>query len=315
MKAMVINRYGPPEVLEYATLERPVPKEDELLVKVCATSVNPVECAMRRGELKLLVRLKFPAVLGVDVSGEVVEMGQAVSDFRVGDAVHAFIALARSGGYAEYAVVRAAWAGRKPANLSYVEAAVVPGVGLTALQALRDRARLQTGQRVLINGGAGGVGTFAIQIARALGARVTAVCSAPKVDLVRRLGAERVIDYTREDFTKDRDYYDVILDCVGNRTFWTYRKMLRTGGIHVAITPTPKQFLFSKLSMLTPGKASQVFLVQPDGKDLEFLRGLIEAGQVQPVIDRTYALPQIAEAHRYIETKRATGKVAVTVTA
>ena len=314
MKAMVINRYGPPEVLEYAALGRPVPKKDELLIKVRATSVNPVECAMRRGELKLFVRLKFPAVLGVDVAGEVVEMGQAVNDFRVGHAVYAFIALSQSGGYAEYAAVRAAWAGRKPANLSYVEAAVVPGVGLTALQALRDRAGVQAGQQVLINGGAGGVGTLAIQIARALGARVTAVCSTPKVDLVRRLGAERVIDYTREDLTKDRDCYDVILDCVGNQSFWTYRRMLRAGGIHVAITPTPKQFLFGKLSMLTPGKTSQVFLVQPDGKDLEFLGGLIEAGQVQPVIDRTYTLLRMVEAHRYIETKRATGKVAVTVT-
>lgn len=312
MKAVVIRQYGPPEVLEYATVERPFPKENEVLVKAHASSVNPVDCAIRRGQLKRFIRLKLPAILGVDVSGEVVEVGAAVKNLKVGEEVYAFLRPHVSGAYAEYAAVPAAWAGSKPTNISHTEAAVTPGVGLTALQALRNVGHLQGGQKVLINGGSGGVGTFAIQIARALGAEVTAVCSTLKVELVKHLGAQRVIDYTQADFTKDDDRYDVILDCVGNKTFLALRRLLKPGGKHITVVPGPRQFLHSLLAVFFPGKQSKVFVLEP-GKDIDVLTRLIEDGKVKPVIDRVYPLAQLAEAHRYSETGRAAGKIAVTV--
>lgn len=309
---MVINRYGPPEVLEYATVETPTIRADELLVKVHATSVNPVECRIRSGQLRAIFRIKLPAILGVDVSGEVVAVGSSVQNFKVGDEVYAFIRESRGGAYAEYVAVPAIWVGRKPANLRDIEAGVVPGVGLTALQVLEDIAHVQAGQKILINGGAGGVGTFAIQIARALGAEVTAVCSTAKVELVKRLGAQQVIDYTKEDFTQTPERYDVILDCVGNHTYLTYRKLLKPGGIHVSVIPLPIQFLASQLDRFTPGKRSKVFIVET-GKSLDRMTQLIEAGQVKPVIDRVYPLKQIAEAQRYCEKGRTAGKIAVSV--
>lgn len=312
MQAIIINRYGGPEVLELATVDRPHIKENELLVKVQATSINPVECAMRRGQLKYLFRLKFPAILGVDVSGEVVEVGATVNNFKVGDAAYAFLRPNVSGAYAEYAAVPAAWTGIKPANLSHTEAAAVPGVGLTALQVLRNTAQLQSGQKVLINGGSGGVGTFAIQIARALNAVVTAVCSTPKVELVKSLGAQRVIDYTQEDFTQDKDRYDVILDCVGNKTFLACRRLLKQYGLYVTVVPRFRQFLHNLLAVLFPGKRSKVFVVEP-GKDIDVLTRLIEDGKVKPIIDRIYTLSQIAEAHRYCEQGHTAGKIVVTV--
>jgi NADPH:quinone reductase-like Zn-dependent oxidoreductase len=311
MKAVVINRYGGPEVLEYVDVDRPRIAEDEILVRVRATSVNPVECAIRSGRLRIFFRLKLPTILGVDVSGEVAEVGAAIKKFKVGDEVYAFIRESRGGAYAEFAAVPATWAGRKPANLSHTEAAA-PGVALTALQTLHRVAQLRAGQKALINGGAGGVGTYAIQMARALGAEVTAVCSTPKVELVRRLGAQRVVDYTQEDFTKDRGRYDVILDCVGNHTYLALHRLLRPGGIHITITPRPHHYLFSLFSIFTPGKRSKVFIVEP-GKSIDLLTQMIEAGQVKPVIDRVYPLGQMAEAHRYCERGRAAGKIVIAI--
>jgi NADPH:quinone reductase-like Zn-dependent oxidoreductase len=311
MKAIVINRYGGPEVLEYTDVERPCIAEDEILVRVRATSVNPVECFIRSGRLRRFFRLKLPAILGVDVSGEVVEVGAAVQKFKAGDEVYAFIRESRGGAYAEYAAVPAAWAGRKPVNLSHNETAA-PGVALTALQTLHHVAQLRAGKKVLINGGAGGVGTYAIQIARALGAEVTTVCSTSKVALVKRLGAQRVIDYTQEDFTQDKSRYDVILDCVGNHTYLTLHRLLKPGGIHITITPRPHHYLFSRFSIFTPGKRSKVFIVEP-GLEIDRLTQMMGGGQVKPVIDQVYPLAQMAEAHRYCERGRTAGKIVVTI--
>jgi NADPH:quinone reductase-like Zn-dependent oxidoreductase len=312
MKAIVINHYGPPEVLEHSTLDRPAITDQELLVKVHATSVNPVECSLRQGKLRPFIRVKFPFVLGVDVFGEVEEVGAAVTKFKPGDKVYAFLRESRGGAYAEYAAVPEAWAGIAPRNLTPTEAGVTPGVGMTAFQTLHSLANVQSGQSVLINGASGGVGTFAIQIARAMGAEVTAVCSAPKVELVKRLGAQRVIDYTQEDFTQDSARHDVIFDTVGNHAYLRLRKLLKPGGIHITTTPRSQQFMQTPLAAFTPGKRSKIFLVEP-GKDIDLLTQWIEAGKVKPVVDRVYSLDQMVEAHRYSEQHHAAGKIAVTV--
>ena len=286
--------------------------DHELLIKVFATSVNPVECALRQGKLRPFVRIKFPFVLGVDVFGEVEEVGSAVTRFKKGDKIYAFLRESRGGGYAEYAAVPEAWAALAPQNISAPEAGSTPGVGLTAFQIIHNLAQVQPGQAVLINGGSGGVGTFAIQIACALGADVTAVCSTSKVDLVRRLGAQRVIDYTQQDLTRDSARYDVILDTVGNHGFLTWRKLLKPVGFHITTTPRSRQFMQTPLAAFTPGKRSKVFMIEP-GKDLDQLTQWIEAGKVKPVVDCVYPLDQMAEAHRYCEQRRAGGKIAVTV--
>jgi NADPH:quinone reductase-like Zn-dependent oxidoreductase len=311
LKAVVINRYGSPDVLENASLPRPSIGKNEILVRVRATSVNPVDCGTRSGRYRYVFLLSFPAVLGVDVAGEVVEAGGCVKCFRAGDMVYAYIREGR-GAYAEYAAFPASWAGRKPGNLSFSEAAAVPCAGLAALQALRGTARLRQGGKLLVVGGGGGVGTFAIQIARSLGAEVTAVCSTPKVGLVKSVGAHRVVDYTIRDYLEAGERYDVILDCVGDRTFLAFRKIMRRGGIHIAMVPYAAQFMASALSVVSFGKRSRIFLVRP-GRGIDALTELIEGGKVRPVVDRVYPFDRMADAHRYSETRRAAGKIVVTI--
>ncbi|MEH2290317.1 NAD(P)-dependent alcohol dehydrogenase [Nostoc sp.] len=310
MKAVLIRRYGAANVLQYEEVQQPKIEPTQLLVKVRASSVNPIDWKIRKGMLSLIAGSKFPKILGLDVAGDVVAVGSGITRFKVGDAIYGSTSFP-GGGYAEFAAIPENLAVLKPTNLSYEEAAAVPLAALTALQALRDQGNIQTGQNVLINGAAGGVGTFAIQITKALGAQVTGVCSTKNLDLVKSLGAERVIDYTQQDFTADTAQYDIIFDAVGKRSLSQTKKVLKPNGVYITTLPSPEVLLESVLTALLPGQKARFLFEKPNVKDLLFLKELIEAGKIRVVIDRTYPLQELAAAHRYSETGRAVGKIAL----
>ncbi|MBD2211397.1 NAD(P)-dependent alcohol dehydrogenase [Nostoc linckia FACHB-104] len=313
MKAVVIRRYGSAEVLQYEDVEQPTIKADQLLVKIHASSVNPVDWKIRQGMLRSLIWKKFPMILGFDLAGEVVEVGSAVKGFQPGDAIYGSTALP-GGAYAEFAAVSANLVAPKPTNLSYEQAAVVPLAALTALQALRDQGNIQAGQSVLINGAAGGVGIFAVQIAKALGTEVTGVCSTKNLDMVKSLGADRVIDYTQQDFTKDTSSYDIIFDVVGKRSPADCQRVLKPNGVYITTLPNAESFVQSILTTFLPGKKVKFIIEKPNTKDLLYLKDLIEVGKIYVVIHRTYPLQELAAAHTESETERAVGKIAITVT-
>jgi len=312
MKAVVIREYGSPEVLQYQEVEPPKIKPDQLLVKVRASCVNPVDWKIRKGMLKLITGNKFPMILGFDLSGDVVEVGSQVTRFKPGDAIYGNVGLL-GGAYAELAAVPEKSVALKPTNMTYEEAASVPVAALTALQALQDLAHIQPGQTVLINGASGGVGTFAVQIAKALGAEITAVCSTKNSDLVKSLGADRVIDYTQQDFTQDTAQYDIILDAVAKQSFSSCKQVLKPNGIYVNTLPTPETIVQSVLTAFIPGKKAKFILETARSQDLLYLKELIEAGKIRSVIDRTFPLQELAAAHAYSESERAVGKIAITV--
>lgn len=310
MKAVVIRRYGAAEVLQYEDVEQPKIDSTQLLVKVRASSVNPIDWKIRQGMLSLITGSKFPKILGFDVAGDVVEVGSGVTRFKVGDAIYGSTSFP-GGGYAEFAAVPESVVVLKPTNLSYEEAAAVPLAALTALQALRDQGNIQRGQNVLINGAAGGVGIFAVQIAKALGAVVTGVSSTKNLDLVKSLGADRVIDYTQQDFAEDTAQYDIIFDAVGKRSLSQTKRVLKPNGIYITTLPSPKVLLESVLTAFLSGQKAKFLFEKPNVKDLLFLKELIETGKIRVVIDRTYPLQELAAAHNYSETGRAVGKIAI----
>lgn len=313
MKAAVINRYGTPEVLQVGEVDVPLIQPHQLLVKVYATSVNPIDWKMRQGMLSFATGNKFPIGLGFDVCGEVVQVGERVTRFRLGDVIYAQMNQLTGGAYAEYAAVAESVAAAKPANMSHAEAAAVPLAGMTALQGLRDQGRLDVGYKVLINGASGGVGTFAVQIAKALGAEVTAVCRSQNAELVGSLGADRVIDYTQEDFTQMAIKYDIVFDVVGKRSFAACQPVLQPKGVYLTTQPYPAQYFQSFVTRLIPGPQARVVLVKPNADDLMYLKEQIEAGKLRSVIDRTYPLAEIAAAHTYSEAGHAIGKIVITV--
>jgi len=324
MKAIVRERYGSPDVLELKDVDRPVVDDDSVLVRVRAASINAYDWHMMRG-LPFLVRmsegLRKPksSAMGVDVSGEVEAVGKNVTNFRPGDEVFG----ARTGSLAEY--VRGGPTSAlvpKPAGLTFEQAAAVNMAGTTALQGLRDKGQLKPGQRVLINGAAGGVGTFAVQIAKAFGAHVTAVCSTRNVDMVRSIGADEVVDYTREDFTRLGQQYDLIFDVAASRSLRETRRVLAPNGILVMVgvkggrqmAPIVARLLTAVVwTRLANKKKMLPFLAKNSKEDLMVLKELIEAGKVRPVIDRTYPLSETAGAMRYLEEGHARGKVVITV--
>lgn len=313
MKAAIIDRYGAPEVLQVAEVAQPEIKPDQLLVKVAASSINPIDWKMRKGMLKILTGNKFPIILGFDVSGEVITVGSQVTQLQPGQLIYTRLSQLTGGAYAEYAPVSEKVAALKPTNLSHEEAAAVPLAGLTALQALRDQGQLKAGQRVLINGASGGVGTFAVQIAKVLGADVTGVCGSRNLDLVKSLGADSVLNYAEQDFTKGATQYDIVFDVVGNRSFSECKAVLQPQGIYVTTQPFPANFLQSFLTSLLPGQKYKVILLKSNRADLMYLKEQIEAGKIRSIIDRTYPLSEIAAAHAYSETERAVGKIVITI--
>lgn len=313
MKAITIDRYGSPDVLRYTDVEKPPIESDKISIEVRATSINPADWKIRKGMLKILTGNKFPLILGFDVAGVVAEVGKKITDFSPGDEVYAYLDNVPGGAYAEYVTVSPKVACLKPSNMSYSEAAVVPLAATTALQALRDNGKISKGQKVLINGASGGVGTFAVQIAKVWETRVTAVCSGKNFELVKSLGADRVIDYTQQDFTKEPEKYDIIFDAVSKRSFSECKNNLQPKGIYITLLPSLDVFLQSFLTSLLPGKKAKLFLAKASGSDLAYLKDLIEAGKVRAIIDRTYPLSEIVEAHTYSESERAVGKIAIAV--
>ena len=313
MKAVFINQYGSTQVLQYGDIETPSINRDQLLVKVYASSVNPVDWKIRAGQLQFLTGYKFPMVLGFDVSGEVVAVGESVTRFQTGDKVYAYLDSLPGGAYAEYAVVSERVACFKPDNMSYEQAAAVPLAATTALQALRDLGQILPGHKVLINGASGGVGSFAVQIAKALKAEVTAVCSTQNVELVKSLGGDRVIDYTVQDFTKDASLYDIIFDTVGKESFSGCQNILKPNGVYVTTLPNPDSVMQSLLTFLLPGKKSKLVVAQSRGQDLAYLKELIEGGKIRSVIDRTYPLEELAAAHAESEQGHVVGKLVIAV--
>jgi len=321
MRAIVRCDYGGPGVVQLQELEKPTPGPDEVLVRVRAASVNPLDWHFMEGTpyfARLGMGLRKPKSirLGVDFAGTVEAVGANVKKLRPGDEVFG----GRTGAFAEYVAVREDRAvAPKPTNLTFEEAAAVPIAAVTALQALRDQGKVQPGQKVLINGASGGVGTFAVQIARALGADVTGVCSTRNVALVRSLGADRVIDYTREDFTTTGQRWDVILDNVGNHSLRECRRALAPNGRYVMVGGQPGQWidpLPRALGALVLSRfVSQdlrMFLAELNGRDLAVLGELMQAGKVKPVIDRRYPLGEASAALRYVEAGHARGKVVLT---
>ncbi|MEM1393479.1 MAG: NAD(P)-dependent alcohol dehydrogenase [Cyanobacteria bacterium P01_H01_bin.150] len=310
MKAMVIYKYGDADVLRYEEVEAPKIKPDELLVKVHAAGVNPIDWKIRKGMLKVISGNKFPMILGFDLAGEVLEVGSQVKSFQVGDEIYGSLSVP-GGAYAELAAVSQKVAAVKPANISFEEAAALPVAVLTALQSLRDKANIQPSQTVLVNGASGGVGIFAVQIAKALGAEVTGVCSSKNLDFVKSLGADFTIDYTQQDFTENQVQYDIILDAVAKQTFDNCKKVLKPRGIYVTTLPTFQNMISIGLTSLFGSKKAKFILAQPNTADLICLNELIEAGKLRVVIDCIYPLQELAAAHIYSESERAKGKIVI----
>ncbi len=323
MKAILYHTYGSPDVLRCEEIEKPTPADNEVLLNVHAGSINPLDWHFMRGEpyaVRLVAgmpKTKDPR-LGVDVAGVVEAVGQQVTRFKAGDEVFGTC----KGALAEYACTPESSVVTKPANLTFEQAAAVPIAGISALQGLRNAGHIQPGQRVLINGAAGGVGTFAVQIAKYFGADVTGVCSTGNVEMVRSLGADRVIDYAGEEFTRSGQRYDLILDCVGNHSLSAVRRVLSAHGRHVPIGGKAGNWMLGTLarslsamvlSQFGSRKLIPFFLAKLNQDDLGTLRELLESGKVVPVIDRRYKLAETPEAIRYLEEGHARGKVVITV--
>ena len=315
MKAFIREKYGSPEMLRMAEVEKPAPDADEALVKVLAVSVNPADWRSMRAKpffSRATLGLLRPKhrILGGDIAGRVEAVGSGVTQFKPGDEVYANLLDHGSGGFAEYVSVPVDVMSLKPANLSYEEAAAVPMVGVTALQGLRYHGEIQPGQQVLINGASGGIGTFAVQIAKSYGSAVTGVTSTRNLDLVGSLGADHVVDYTTSDFVRS-GRYDLIVDTIGNRSVGELRGALAEGGKAAVVGFTSVAKLMGV--SLRGGKDIAIISAHVATEDLEFLSRLIEAGKVRPQIDRHYPFDEIPEAIRYLEQGHARGKVVVGV--
>ena len=320
MKAIVYYKYGLPDVLKLEEVEKPAPNDDEILVKVYAVSVNRSDWEGLTGKplYARLGGLRKPSntILGSDVAGRVEMVGKNNREFQPGDEVFGEMG-DYHGGFAEYVCTRGrSWA-LKPAGMTFEEAAAIPQAGVIALQGIRDKGQVQPGQKVLINGAGGGAGTFAVQLAKLYGAEVTGVDNTGKLDFMRSLGADHVIDYTREDFTKNGKQYDLILDLIAHRSVFAYARALRPNGSYFAVGGSVATFfqilLLGPWIRRTSSKNLQVLAVQRNRKDLAFITELCEAGKVVPVIDRRYPLSEVPEALRYLGEGRAKGKIVITV--
>jgi NADPH:quinone reductase-like Zn-dependent oxidoreductase len=328
VKALVLKRYGASNPTELAEIDRPAIAPDELLVQVHAAGVNPVDCGIAKGDFKPIMKLKLPATMGSDLAGVVVEVGSRVTRFKVGDAVFASLFDTGAGSFAEYAAVPEYAAALKPANLDFVQAASIPMVGLTSWQALHERARVKPGQKVFIPAGSGGIGSFAIQLARQLGATVATTTSTANVALVRSLGADTVIDYKQQQFEDTLSGYDVVLGTVKGDGVEKSLRIVKPGSTIISLVGPPDAafarkrgmsflmtFVFSLLSRKIIGRARQrhasysFMFVLPDGGQLEQLAALVENGSIRPVIDRVFPFARAREAMAYLEQGRARGKV------
>jgi NADPH:quinone reductase-like Zn-dependent oxidoreductase len=322
MKAIVYKKYGSPDFLEFKEVEKPIPKDDEVLVKVHATSINSWDWDMLTGrplEYRLFFGLLKPTktnILGCDIAGRIEAVGRSIKQFRPGDDVFGDLCEGSWGGFAEYVCARENELTLKPVGMTYEEAAATPQAGLLALQGLCDKREVKPGQNVLINGAGGGVGTFAIQIAKSYGAEVTGVDSTGKLDIMSSLGADHVIDYTQEDFTENGKCYELILDVKTDRSIFDYRRALSSKGIYVTVGGRSARILqlvfLGSLISITGSKKLTLIMHKPN-KDLNILNELFESGKVKPVIDRCFPLRETAEAFQYFGEGHFKGKVVITV--
>lgn len=324
MKAITFKRYGSPDVLKYEDVPMPTPKDDEVLVKIHASSANAADWHLLRADpfpVRFMMGFTKPQakyhILGGDIAGVVEAVGKNVTEFKVGDAVFGDVFDDGLGGFAEYTCVRAKMLVAKPKNLSFEEAAAVPLAAVTALHGLRDIGKVQPGQKVLINGAAGGVGTYAVQIAKALGAEVTAVCSARNLEQARALGADHVIDYAQEDFTQSSKRYDMILAINGYHPIGDFKRALTPNGIYGMAGGGNRLLLeimfLGPLHSMFGSKKFRMVASKPNQAKLQFVKELIEAGKVRPVVEKVYPLTEVAEAIRYLETGHARAKVVINV--
>ena len=322
MKAIVYEKYGPPSVLQLREVAKPAPKDNEVLVEVHAASVNDWDWGLLRGKpfvnrlvVSGLLKPKIK-ILGGDIAGRVEAVGRNVKQFQPGDEVFGDLSVCGFGAFAEYVCVPENALALKPASMTFEEAAAVPQAAVVALQGLRDKGQIQPGQKVLINGASGGVGTFAVQIAKSFGAEVTGVDSTRKLDIMRSIGADHVIDYTQEDFTKNGQRYDWILDFAAHHSIFDYKRALSPKGIYVMVGGSAATFLqtlfLGPLISMTTSKKMGVLAHKPN-KDLAFMKELFEVGKVRPVIDKRYPLSEVPEALRYFGKGHNRGKVVITV--
>ena len=322
MKAVVYTEYGSPDVLQFKEVEKPTPKDDEVLIKIHAAAITAGDVIVLKGEpfvTRFATGLQKPknTIPGKEMAGRVEAVGGNVTQFQPGDEVFGDLSVAGWGAFAEYVSVPENAIALKPANLTFEQAAAVPESAVVALQGLRDKGKIQPGQKVLINGASGGVGSYAVQIAKSFGAEVTAVCSTRNMDMVRSIGADYVIDYTKEDFTQNGQQYDLILAANGYHPISDYRRALSPEGIYVAtggsMTQSLQATMIGPFISMTGSKKMGGMMVKPNQNDLVFMKELLEAGKVVPVIDRCYPLSEVAEAFHYIGEGHAQGKVVITV--
>jgi len=321
MKAIVYTKYGPPDVLQLKEVAKPTPKDNEVLVKVHAASVNDWDWGLLRGKpfvirIGGLFKPKY-SILGCDIAGRVEAVGRNATQFQPGDEVFGDISGCSFGGFAEYVCARENVLALKSASMTFEQAAAVPHAGVLFLQGLRDKGQIQKGQKVLINGAGGGVGTMGLQFAKSLGAEVTCVDSGPKLDMLRSLGADHVIDYTKEDFTKNGQAYDLIIDNVVNRSIFDYKRALSPNGIFVmvggSIARIFKIILLRPLVMRKGSKKISILMHKPNPNDLVYMNELFEAGIVEPIIDKIYPLSEVPEALRYYGKAHHQGKLVITM--
>ena len=312
MKTAVFNRYGEPGVVEFTEIDTPKPGPDEVLIRVHTMAVNPVDWKIVKGKIKLITGWKFPKFIGIEGSGVIEEVGSNVSGFKKEQRV--FVGLDYNGGIcAEYVCAPATKIMAISDELTHEESCTMAIAGLSALQGLRDKGNLKAGMEVLINGASGGVGTYAIQIAKLLGANVTAVCSGKNFELVKSIGADNVIDYQKEAFTANKKKYDIVFDAVGNYSFWQVKHILKNKGVNVNISPSPGLYLSSLLTGFFSGKKSISYMLKPVMTDLKEIMDMITSRKISVVIDKKFPFEETAKALEYSKSERARGKIIILI--
>ena len=313
MKAAVIYEYGGPEGFRYEEIAQPEITEDEVLIEVHAASVNPVDWKQRKGNHKFFLKARFPIIPGYDISGRIVKCGTNVRDFNSGDEVICRLTKRFGGAFAEFASARKSTLSKKPVNIDHVQAAALPMAGQSALQALRDKGRIKPGQKIMVIGAAGGVGHFALQLARVFGAETTAVCRSKHENLLKLIRPDHHIDYEKENYLSGEVLYDIILDAAGVKTFLSCKRALKPGGTYITVLPRPKLIVHRIISLFTKGKQVRSFIQKSSGSDLEFLKNLVEEEKLVCVIDSVYPLDKVSEAHRRAESYSTEGKIIIKV--
>lgn len=312
MKAVVMKDYGAADVLAWSQTEKPRISPDQLLLRVRASSVNPVDWKVRQGDVRIFSGLRPPKVLGADLAGEVAEVGAAVTGYAVGDRVYGMVRAFKGGAYAEYVAVTPDNIAPMPAGLSFSEAACLPLVSLTVYQMMHSRSKLVAGQHVMVNGCCGGIGHIAVQMAKASGCVVTGVCSTRNVVVARQLGADHVVDYSKQSILDTQQTYDLFFDAAASQSFGVVRRLLTPHGIYVSPIPSVRNMLFAPIANRFRQQQNRYLWVKPDSQALRAITSLVESDHLRPLIDRRYPIEQVADAHRYSESGRAIGKIALT---